>query len=169
MNQFFSAFMNFVQIASFFLFLILAIMMGYCFASVNRANRKINRLKRRFESIFTQDEEINIEEVLNRHTASIKENKEQLMAVVKQQSEIQTRLNFSVQKVGFVRYNAFDDLTNELSFTSVWLDSFNNGLLMTCVHGRQQAQIFTKEIKGGKSALELSAHEKEALDMALAK
>ena len=38
---------------------------------------------------------------------------------------------FPIQKIGFVKYDAFHDLKNKLSYSIALLDGFNNGLLLT--------------------------------------
>lgn len=169
MSSFWTGFMNFVQVASFFLFIALAVLLVIVASAVSRANRKINRLKRRYDALFRGEDDLDIEALLNDHSKEIEQNTKTIGKMIREQQDIRTKLGFAVQKLGFVKFNAFDDLTNELSFCLVLLDSYDNGIMLTSIYGREQSTTFTKIIKQGKSSVELSKHEKEALDLALEK
>lgn len=76
---------------------------------------------------------------------------------------------FPIQKIGFVKYDAFHDLKNKLSYSIALLDGFNNGLLLTTIYGRESCITYAKEVKSGSVNQELSKEEFEALRMALEK
>lgn len=72
-----------------------------------------------------------------------------------------------IQKLAFVRYNAFDYLTNDLSYSLALLNDFNDGVIITSIFGREQSSTYIKEIKKGKSSSKLSEHEIQALKKAI--
>lgn len=82
---------------------------------------------------------------------------------------ISDQLAFSIQKVALKRYNALDNQSGELSFTIVMLDQLNNGVMLTSINGRDSSYTYSKFIKNGKSELECSPEEIEALNEALNK
>ena len=69
----------------------------------------------------------------------------------------------AVQKVGFKKYDAYEDAGGQQSFVAVFLDADNNGVLMNCMHGRQATRLYGKQIKAGKSDSQLSDEEVEVL------
>jgi HAMP domain-containing protein len=69
----------------------------------------------------------------------------------------------SVQQVGVVRFNPFDDTGGQQSFALALLDGAANGVVISSLHSRQQTRIYLKSISGGKSEANLSAEETEAL------
>lgn len=71
------------------------------------------------------------------------------------------------QKIGFVKYNAFENIGNDLSFALTLLDGHNNGLCISSLYGRNESRIFSKPIINGKSAVSLSQEELESLHSAL--
>jgi len=90
--------------------------------------------------------------------------------------EVNKRLDFlekdgmsHTQKVGLVRFNPFKELGGDHSFCLAILDGKDDGVLLTCLHTRDRTRIYMKDIKGGKSTLELSSEEKKALSQAYAK
>ena len=71
-----------------------------------------------------------------------------------------------VQKVVVVRYNAFDNVGSDLSFTIALLDSSDNGVVINGVYARDSSSTYAKPIVSGKSKYVLSAEEMQALDIA---
>jgi hypothetical protein len=71
------------------------------------------------------------------------------------------------RKIGFVKYNAFDNIGNNLSFAFTVLDGKNDGFCLSSVYGRSESRIFAKPIVEGKCLYGMSEEEKESLDNAL--
>jgi HAMP domain-containing protein len=74
----------------------------------------------------------------------------------------------SVQHVGVVRFNPFEDTGGQQSFALALLDGAANGVVISSLHSRQQTRVFLKSISGGTSESNLSAEETEALRRATA-
>lgn len=157
----------FVQTASFFLFIILALFLIAAYSRLFYLNKKINRLKRRYDQLLRGKGEIDIEELIRSHGEELDEYRKRMEESVRMQKEMSTKVQFSLQKLGFVRYDAFPDSNNELSYTLVLLDTFNNGIMITSLYGREQSTSFAKYIRDGKSGIKFSDEEKQALKMAI--
>lgn len=71
-----------------------------------------------------------------------------------------------IQKVGLTRFNPFKELGGDHSFCLVILDGTDTGVVITSLHTRDRTRVYMKEIKSGKSNVELSVEEKKALDKA---
>jgi len=80
---------------------------------------------------------------------------------------VETNLTFALQKIGFLRYNAFADMGSELSFSIALLDKYNNGFVLTSIYGREKSVSFAKPIKNGESNVPLSPEEMIAIDRAI--
>ena len=74
-----------------------------------------------------------------------------------------------MQKVGFVRYNAFKDTGSELSFALAILNRNNTGIILNGIYSRETSNIYAKSIENGKSEYRLSEEETIALNEALQK
>ena len=75
--------------------------------------------------------------------------------------------NHCFRKIGFVKYNAFDNIGNNLSFAFTVLDGKNDGFCLSSVYGRNESRIFAKPIVEGKCLYGMSEEERESLDNAL--
>ena len=80
--------------------------------------------------------------------------------------KIFANLKFTFQKVGLVKYDAFNEMGGKLSFSLALLNQTDDGFVMNAVHSREGCYTYVKEIIAGNSVIVLSPEEKEALDMA---
>ena len=72
----------------------------------------------------------------------------------------------SFQKIGVVKYDAFNEMGGKLSFSMALLNNELDGFVLNAVHSREGCYTYVKEIIGGNSVLVLSEEEKKALNMA---
>lgn len=77
-----------------------------------------------------------------------------------------TNMKFTFQKVGLVKYDAFNEMGGKLSFSLALLNETNNGFVMNAVHSREGCYTYVKEIIDGNAVIVLSEEEKEALEIA---
>ena len=84
-----------------------------------------------------------------------------------QQELLATMQLSSFQKVGLVRYDAFDDTGDKLSFSLTVLDGKNNGFILSSLAGHDTSRIYAKQIVNGQCKEALSSEEAESINMAL--
>lgn len=70
------------------------------------------------------------------------------------------------QKLGIVKYDAFNQVGGQLSFSLALLNENDDGFILNSVHSSEGCYSYTKQIKNGKSAISLGAEEEHALDIA---
>ena len=131
------------------------------------AQIRINKLKNRYETLTRGMNGVNIEEILIQNGNEIDNFQNEIEKLNEQLNRLSTQLTFAIQKVGFIRYNAFDDMGSELSFSIALLDNFSNGFVLTSIYGRDQSISYAKPIKDGKSVYPLSVEEMQAIDRAI--
>lgn len=131
------------------------------------AEIRISGLKKRYKELMRDTDVGNIEELLIKNGCEIERLGENMAIIDKKMKEMQTQLTFAIQKVGFIRYNAFAEMGSELSFSIVFLDNFLNGFVLTSIYGREQSICYAKPIKDGKSIYPLSTEEMQAIDRAI--
>lgn len=81
--------------------------------------------------------------------------------------QLSRQLSKAYQKMGIVKYDAYQQMGGLLSFSICLLDEHDNGLILNSVHSTEGCYTYTKEIKHGECSLELSNEEKVALDQAM--
>ena len=75
-------------------------------------------------------------------------------------------MKFTFQKVGLVKYDAFNEMGGKLSFSLALLNEKEDGFVINAVHSRDGCYTYIKEIIGGNSVIVLCEEEQEALNIA---
>lgn len=70
-------------------------------------------------------------------------------------------------KSAIVKFNAFDDITGDYSFSFAMLNSFNNGIILTSLYGHNSCNTYIRKVQSGKCETFLLEEEKQALEAAL--
>jgi len=73
---------------------------------------------------------------------------------------------FSIQKVGIIRFNPFSEVGGDQSFSLALLDGNDNGLVITSFYTREGNRVYGKPIKNGQSPYALSQEEIKAIETA---
>jgi len=81
--------------------------------------------------------------------------------------EARARLEGCLQHFALVRYDAFEDVTGQMSFSLAMLDGHNNGAMISTIYGRNTSRCFGKMIVEGQCEQPLSDEEQQALIQAL--
>jgi hypothetical protein len=66
-----------------------------------------------------------------------------------------------------VRYDAYNELSGQQSMSIALLDDERSGIVLSCIHHRDQARVYAKQVRDGRGELELSPEEAEAVSLAL--
>ena len=82
-------------------------------------------------------------------------------------NDLQITVQNAYQKAGLVKYNAFREMSGQLSYTLALLDQNDNGVIITSMYSRDGCFSYAKEVIMGQSAINLSEEEKEALKKAI--
>jgi hypothetical protein len=80
--------------------------------------------------------------------------------------QIFENMKYTFQKVGLVKYDAFNEMGGKLSFSLALLNKSNDGFVLNAVHSREGCYTYVKEIIDGNSIITLADEEQEALKMA---
>ena len=81
--------------------------------------------------------------------------------------DLNRRFEKAFQKIGIVKYDAYQQMGGLLSFSLALLDENNCGLILNSVHSTEGCYTYTKQVVNGECKLELSNEEKVALDQAM--
>ena len=105
--------------------------------------------------------------LLSQHDDSIV----RLRAAVRQLAGEQRRqadmMMSAVQRIGLVRYDAFEDMGGHLSFSAALLDAGGDGIVITSINGRQDTRCYAKPVEAWTSRHNLSEEEEAAIQQAL--
>ncbi len=80
---------------------------------------------------------------------------------------IESRTRRSLQHIGLVRFNPFEDTGSDQSFAIALLDDARDGIVISSLHGRANTRVFAKPVTAGGSAHTLSDEESQAIRVAI--
>lgn len=140
---------------------LLTALLGLGFSVLNFIKlRKIASLKKLF---FSGTGEVDLENVLNAIAQNVKNLQDEQITSQQHLQQLQNTLKFAVQKVGLVRFNPFAESGGNFSFSLALLDDTNSGVVLTSMHGREQNRVYTKTINSGRSEVQLTEEELQAV------
>ncbi|MDQ6810563.1 MAG: DUF4446 family protein [Actinomycetota bacterium] len=112
---------------------------------------------------------------LTGHAAAIQEAFEALRAYVDEVAlrldgrlaDVESSMARTIAHRALVRYDAYNELSGHQSVSIALLDDARSGIVLSCIHHRDQARVYAKQVNGGRGELELSPEEAEAVRIAL--
>ena len=108
-----------------------------------------------------------LQEDLENYMYRVERVEKQNAEILGQISSLDKDLEGCIQKVGILRYSAFQDTGSDLSFTLALLDEHDNGVVFNGIYSREMSNIYAKPIENGKSKYTLSEEEQEAIKRAI--
>jgi hypothetical protein len=108
-----------------------------------------------------------LDDVLQGHVARVEEVRGRLGQIDAMQADLEHRTQASIQHVGLVRFNPFEDTGSDQSFALALLDDRRDGIVISSLHGRTNTRLFAKPVEAGASSHTLSDEEAQAIRVAL--
>ena len=128
---------------------------------------KLGRLNRKYNYFMRGKDAETMEDMILDELDEIKNLKAENRASKDSIRTLNRTFRSSFQKLGIVRYNAFEGMGGSLSFAFAMLDYTNSGFVLNCVHSRNGCYLYIKEVDAGHTEVVLGNEEKEALEQAL--
>ena len=72
----------------------------------------------------------------------------------------------AIQKIGLTRYNPFQDIGGNQSFSAAFLNARKDGIVITSLYTREGTRVYAKSVIKGESEHTLSNEEQEAIKKA---
>ena len=145
---------------------IIVIMIGLLVFSIITSN-KLKKLQIKYDMFMRGKDAETLEDVIYKRFDEVDTLLAQNEIKTKQIEEIFENLQYTVQKCGIVKYDAFHEMGGKLSFALVMLNKKNTGHVINAMHSREGCYIYIKEIIEGESYIPLGEEEKQALAKAL--
>jgi Protein of unknown function (DUF4446) len=109
------------------------------------------------------------------HAAAMQEAFEMLRDYVEETGQrldarlagVEVALHGTLAHRALVRYDAYNELSGQQSMSIALLDDEQSGIVLSCIHHRDQARVYGKQVHAGQAELELSPEESEAVRLAL--
>ena len=124
------------------------------------------KIKKRYKIFKNGTNNDNMEVLLKKYIEKAKEIEVINTYLEKEITIIKTKMLDNIQKIGIVKYDAFSDMSSNLSFSVALLDGNDNGIILTELYSRNTSTVYIRKIEKGLCDIELSNEEKEAIEKA---
>lgn len=121
------------------------------------------KTNQRITKFFNGTSGRSVEKALEYEMKRMKKTEEDIKTLIDNMKWIEGVARNSVSKVGIVRYNPFHEIGGDQSFSIALLDYFNNGVVMSSLHGEAGTRVYAKPVTRGKSDYQLTEEESEAI------
>ena len=126
-------------------------------------------LERRLKKLFRGRKAADLESHISEIQRNIKYFSHKEKEIDEFLERVEQRLNRSAQHLGIVRFNPYEGIGGEQSFSIAVLDERKNGFVVSGLYGREQSRVYAKPILSGSSPYQLSGEEKEAIEKAVSR
>lgn len=129
---------------------------------------RMSRLSQDYETLMTGTEGEDLNAIIQQHLKKVQHLTRQYDSLLAANERLGKIGQTHIQRVSLLRYNAFDDVGSNQSFSLAMLDWEGTGVVLTSLYGRSESRFYAKPVEKGSSALILSAEEDRVLKDAMA-
>jgi hypothetical protein len=127
---------------------------------------RFQRFARPYEALAQAADKDGVATALQAQILGLERNSERIEQAMDYARRIETQLGFALQGVGFLKYDAFEDIRGSQSYSLCLLDVHRHGFIITSIAGRNDYRGYAKPVVNGACDLALSDEEKQVLEMA---
>ena len=128
---------------------------------------KTSKLRKKYEAFMMGKDAKSLEETLVTRLSQVDKLISANEANEKNIRKMFDNMKFTFQKVGLVKYDAFNEMGGKLSFSLAMLNERNDGYIINAMHSREGCYTYIKEVIKGESYIELSEEERDCLEKAI--
>ena len=130
-------------------------------------SRRLRRTADAYRALVSDSKGVSLQQLLNSHLGKVVEIGARMEELTKLHESLEARSRGSLQHIGMVRFNPFEDTGSDQSFAIALLDDRRDGIVLSSLHGRGQTRVFAKPVEGGESKHALSDEEAHAIRIAV--
>jgi hypothetical protein len=124
------------------------------------------QLERVRKEFFSSGNKLNLEQILVTQNRALTKINEEIKDLDGSLSNLYKANRNNIQKIGFTRFNPFDDSGGNISFALALLDAKDDGVVISSLHGREGTRVYAKAVKAGVSESKMTEEEVEAIKKA---
>ncbi|MCI8371214.1 MAG: DUF4446 family protein [Lachnospiraceae bacterium] len=150
-----------------FILIGLIILIIILFVLLIKSKSRIKKIEEKYEAFMRGKDGESLESVILTRFDEIDKLKRSDVKKTKALNDIIENLDSAYQKVGIIKYDAFNEMGGKLSFVLALLTKENDGFILNAVHSREACYTYVKEIVKGESYIPLADEEQQALEEAV--
>ncbi|GAB4529954.1 MAG: DUF4446 family protein [Anaerolineae bacterium] len=130
--------------------------------------RYLRKVNAEYKALVAGTSGGNLEQILNEHIATVHDTVSRLeeLETLARQTDLASRR--SLQWLGVLRFNPFNDVGGDQSFALALVDGYGNGVVVSSLHMRDVTRVYAKPLKKWEAEHHLTDEEKQAIANAYA-
>lgn len=124
---------------------------------------RLHKLERVRKEFFSSGLGRDLEQILIDQNRGITKINQELVELDESLTRLYKDNRSNIQKIGFMRFNPFDDAGGNISFVLALLNAQDEGIVISSLHGREGTRIYAKAVKAGLSESKLTDEEEQAI------
>lgn len=150
----------------YFNLIVFAIMILAIFMSIINSVKTRKTIKKYNSLMKKLGNGTNLETMLRGYIDTVNKVDRKNQEVLEYCNRLDEKIVKCIQKVGMVRYNAFEDTGSDLCFAIALLDYEDSGVVINGIYSREGSATYAKPVNKGGSNYTLSTEEVQAIDLA---
>ena len=138
-----------------------------CFLLVLILMLRLRRVRREYMFLRGESGERDLLKTVGESVGKARAVEEKINLVANAQEDLASVGRLAVQRFAVVRYDAFEDMGGQLSFSAALLDDYGDGIVITSINGRTETRTYAKPVRAMKSQHNLSEEERAAIESAV--
>lgn len=128
---------------------------------------RMRKVEQNFGAFFQGSQPQPVMRALNQYAREVHDQAKIIQQLEQQLKTTDTLARAAGTRIGFVRFNPFNDTGGDQSFCLAIIDDHGNGYILSSIHARTGTRVYAKQIQTGQSSHNLSDEESAALTKAL--
>jgi hypothetical protein len=150
--------------AYLWLFLLLLMLLAVVWLAV--LHRRLGLMRRTYAALLTGADGQDLGALVSMYVEQMQLAASKAEQLSRSSDRMEIEIGKSMQRLGLVRFNAFEGLGGEQSFAIALLDGAGDGFVLSSLQGRDDSRLYAKPVSKGDSAYTLSVEEKQAIAQA---
>ena len=128
---------------------------------------RIRKVRREYRMLLGESGDQDLLATVGESVGKTRDVEQKMQSVSDAQEDLASVGRLALQRFSIVRYDAFEDMGGQLSFSAALLDDYGDGIVVTSINGRTETRTYAKSVRGMKSQHNLSDEEREAIESAV--
>ena len=128
---------------------------------------RIRKVRREYRMLLGESGDQDLLATVGESVGKTRDVARQMQSVTDAQEDLASVGRLALQRFSIVRYDAFEDMGGQLSFSAALLDDYGDGIVVTSINGRTETRTYAKSVRAMKSQHNLSDEEREAIESAV--
>ncbi len=125
------------------------------------------RLKKRYKTLVKGETGQDLESMITANHDQVAQFEREVQQFRRIVEDHERRLRMTSTTAEIIRYNAFAENGNDLSFSLALLNEQGDGAVLSSIFGREESRIYAKPVAGSNSTYTLTPEEKKVIEAAM--